>query len=322
MNVHSIRRLVSLPRGRTFQELLPVLLTLALAGCAAIFSSGPTALTFRSDPEGAQVLLNGVPHGTTPVVLELQADEDNIVTFRRAGCSDVTLPLETHVQAGFVILDLLAGIIGIAVDAATGEWKEFNDRTSYARLECSEEARPGPAILEVPAPVGPPAPGDPRARAQVPARAEPPERPVTPEEAAPGRAPGQAGFAGGRWTGTIAPRRGEGFQAAITLNDLALESRGGAVAGLATYTSGRTTCVYRLTVETWSGSRLGLHQSLESPQPRCAEGLRLVIDPVAGGALAVALEGPHGAVRASGLLQPTGCELIRGAWRPANCPPR
>ena len=122
----------------TKPPILIALATLVFLGCASILSSGPTSLTFGSDPDGAQVLVNGEPLGVTPVELELQADEEYIVTFRREGCEDTVVPLETHVQAGWVVLDILTGLIGVAVDAATGEWRAFDDNNPFVRLECGE----------------------------------------------------------------------------------------------------------------------------------------------------------------------------------------
>lgn len=96
---------------------------IALTGCATIFSSGPTRLDFISNPEGAEVWVSGRLLGTTPVMIELHANDQQIVTFRMDGCEDTTLPLQMHVQAGWVVLDILAGVIGVAIDAGTGEWK-------------------------------------------------------------------------------------------------------------------------------------------------------------------------------------------------------
>ena len=109
--------------------------------CASVFSSGPTELKFLSNPDGAEVWVNGKMFGHTPVSIELQADEQQLVTFRKEGCEDVTLPLQTHVQGGVVVLDIILGVVGVAVDAATGEWKEFNDDTPFAQLDCSAAAR-------------------------------------------------------------------------------------------------------------------------------------------------------------------------------------
>ncbi len=112
----------------------PIIL-LALAGCATIFSSGPTDLNFNSEPEGAQVLVNNEPLGTTPVMLELHANKKYVITFRKDGCKDATVQLDTHVQAGFVILDIFAPL-GLIIDLVTGEWKEFNDDTPFVTLDC------------------------------------------------------------------------------------------------------------------------------------------------------------------------------------------
>lgn len=280
----------------------------ALGGCAAIFSSGPTVLTFQSTPAGAQVLVNGVPRGTTPLVLELHADDEQIVTFRREGCRDVTVPLETHVQAGFVVLDILAGIIGIAVDAGTGEWKEFNERTPYAQLDCTGRERGG--VPDPPLPADPPPAVEPSADSA----GEPPGRRSEP----PLR--GEGSFPAGRWTGPLSPPGGTPFQAAITLNEIAPVRPGGAVAGLATYTRRSAACVYRLTVLSSAGNRLELDQALESTGVACAQGLVLVLERVSDGSLAATLRQTDGRTWAAGLLRPSGCEMIQGAWRPANCP--
>jgi len=124
-------------RSRYVRRGVALGIALASGGCASVFSSGPTELNFISNPDGAEVWVNGEMFGRTPLVIELQADEQQIVTFRKEGCSDTTLPLQTHVQGGAVVLDVILGVVGVAVDAATGEWKEFNDKTPFAQLDCS-----------------------------------------------------------------------------------------------------------------------------------------------------------------------------------------
>ncbi len=116
---------------------VPAVLACSTMGCAAILSSGPDPVFFNSAPEGAQVIVNGDNLGTTPVELELHPDVTYVITFRRDGCEDATTTLETHVQAGYAVLDVfLTGLIGVVVDAATGEWKAFNDGTHSIALQC------------------------------------------------------------------------------------------------------------------------------------------------------------------------------------------
>jgi len=129
-------------RARILLRGITICAALAPVGCASVLSSGPTALNFISNPDGAEVWVNGKMFGHTPVLIELQADEQQIVTFRKGGCEDMTLPLQTHVQGGVVVLDVILGVVGVAVDAATGEWKEFNDKAPFAQLDCSGPAPP------------------------------------------------------------------------------------------------------------------------------------------------------------------------------------
>lgn len=123
----------AMPR-KVMGTVLTASLTLVAAGCAAIFSSGPDPVDFRSDPAGADVIVNGQKLGETPVTLQLEPSKSYTVTFHRDGYQDVTTSLTTHVQAGWVVLDIMTGLIGVAVDAATGEWKAFDSGQHYVEL--------------------------------------------------------------------------------------------------------------------------------------------------------------------------------------------
>lgn len=111
----------------------------ALPACATIFNGGDQDLNFDSQPPEATVLVNGQAMGQTPVELDLDPSKSYTVTFRREGCEDITKQLTTHVGGGWVVLDIFAGLIGVAVDAATGNWKSFDDRQHYAELDCDGE---------------------------------------------------------------------------------------------------------------------------------------------------------------------------------------
>lgn len=103
-------------------------------GCAAIFNSGPEPVELASDPEGTEIFLNGEKMGSTPITLQLHAEKQHVITFRRPGYEDSTISLTTHVQPGWVVLDILAGVVGVAIDAATGEWKAFDSGRHFVTL--------------------------------------------------------------------------------------------------------------------------------------------------------------------------------------------
>lgn len=109
-------------------------MALCLAGCATIFSGGPDPVQFGSSPEGAEVIVNGKKMGVTPVTLKLEPSKTYVVTFRKEGFEDASATLNTHVSAGWVVLDIFAGVIGVAIDAATGDWKSFDEGQQYVEL--------------------------------------------------------------------------------------------------------------------------------------------------------------------------------------------
>lgn len=61
--------------------------------------------------------------GRTPLTLQLPADKQYLMSFRRSGYEDATVSLNTHAQAGWVVLDILAGMIGVAVDGGPARGK-------------------------------------------------------------------------------------------------------------------------------------------------------------------------------------------------------
>lgn len=117
------------------RRLLPCWLTLlATAGCATLFNSGQRAVAFSSNPTEAEVWIDGTRRGTTPISLELNNHRDATVTFRKEGHRDVVCELTAEVGAGWVILDVLGGLIPVIVDAATGKWRSLNSSVCNVNL--------------------------------------------------------------------------------------------------------------------------------------------------------------------------------------------
>lgn len=96
----------------------------ALSGCAAIFGSKEKDFDFNSNPVGATVTVDGQPAGTTPVRMHLSNLKDHVIVFHRDGYSDATCVLSRGTDAGWVILDVLGGLIPVIVDAATNSWSQ------------------------------------------------------------------------------------------------------------------------------------------------------------------------------------------------------
>ena len=64
--------------------------------------------------------------GVTPVALDLDNHNPHTVVFKRDGYHDIVCEIGATVGAGWVVLDILGGLLPVIVDAATGAWKSLD----------------------------------------------------------------------------------------------------------------------------------------------------------------------------------------------------
>lgn len=121
--------------GKLMQAGLSAALAAAVAGCGALFNGGPAKVTFTSSPEGAEVWINGMRRGTTPTVLDLQKNQDYTVVFKLPGHKDVATTISKKVGAGYVVLDVLGGLLPVIIDAATGSWFVLSTNAVHGTLD-------------------------------------------------------------------------------------------------------------------------------------------------------------------------------------------
>jgi len=115
-------------------------------GCAAIFTSGRGKIDATSNPVGAEVLVNGEKMGQTPVTLRLKTKGEYTIVIRKDGFKEQLFRVTNKVGAGWIVLDVLCGLIPVIVDAATDSWYVFNERSFNAELERNTQ-RPCPTPL-------------------------------------------------------------------------------------------------------------------------------------------------------------------------------
>jgi hypothetical protein len=119
-----------------FKKLILVVCLIALGGvftgCATLFKEKSRTVSFDSDPQGAEVYINGNRMGKTPFPLNLSNKTALTVTFKKEGYEDKTYIINTKLGAGWVILDCLGGFIPVIIDAVTENWS--NLETSEAKV--------------------------------------------------------------------------------------------------------------------------------------------------------------------------------------------
>jgi hypothetical protein len=111
---------------------------LCYTGCATIFSGSKADIDLNSEPQGAKVLVNGNNEGKTPIKIVLKKGKEYSIEFVKDGYESKTIRLTYGVGAGWIILDILSGLIGIIIDAATGNWNGFDLDSYKANLKPKE----------------------------------------------------------------------------------------------------------------------------------------------------------------------------------------
>jgi len=95
---------------------------ISVTGCATLFKQKSRTVSFDSDPQGAEIYINGNRMGRTPMPMNLSNLKTVTVTFKKEGYEDKTYIINTKVGAGWVILDCLGGFIPVIIDAVTENW--------------------------------------------------------------------------------------------------------------------------------------------------------------------------------------------------------
>ncbi len=119
---------------RSFMAAALVVLLLGLNSCAALFASKTSAVPMQTTPSGAEVWLDGNKMGTTPVSLDLSNKKSHIITFKHEGFEDATYTINNSVGAGWVVLDILGGLVPVIIDAATGSWYRLDAKVVNQNL--------------------------------------------------------------------------------------------------------------------------------------------------------------------------------------------
>lgn len=99
------------------------------SGCATIVNGRTQKVTVQTEPSGATASVAGVGSFTTPAVIPLDRDTDHVITFTKAGFHDRSVTLKRRLSGWAFGNIIFGGIIGIVIDAATGDWWYFDPET-------------------------------------------------------------------------------------------------------------------------------------------------------------------------------------------------
>jgi hypothetical protein len=120
---------------KALSAVLFFIVLLAASSCATLFKGTTEDVMFSSNPDPAEVWVNGAKLGLTPCTLNLETKKTYSVEFRKEGFATEIRTITNHVGAGWIILDVLGGLVPVIVDAATGAWYSFNQKNVDAVLK-------------------------------------------------------------------------------------------------------------------------------------------------------------------------------------------
>lgn len=120
---------------KTVSIMVLITFVFMLSNCATIFKGEYRDVRINSEPDDTQVYVNGEFQGRTPLKLELRPDESYTIEFRRKGYKTEVRQIKNKIGVGWIVLDVVFGLVPVLVDALTGAWYEFDQRYVNAILE-------------------------------------------------------------------------------------------------------------------------------------------------------------------------------------------
>ena len=106
-----------------------------LESCGTIFQGTKEQVNFDSGPGEAEVWVNGAKVGVTPCQIQLKRNEEYTIEFKKKGYETKSYHISNSVGAGWVVLDILGGLIPVVIDAATGGWHSLDQNSINATLQ-------------------------------------------------------------------------------------------------------------------------------------------------------------------------------------------
>jgi hypothetical protein len=107
---------------------------LFMTGCATLFKGNTERVNMQASPVQADVYINGQFMGKTPLQLKLQSKKEYAIEFRAEGYQPRVYNISNKVGAGWVILDVILGLVPVIVDAVTGAWYKLDQNNIDAVL--------------------------------------------------------------------------------------------------------------------------------------------------------------------------------------------
>lgn len=107
-----------------------------LSGCAGMISGKTQNVTFKSEPAEADVYVNGVIMGKTPLTANIKKGKEQMATIKKDGYKSVDIPLVTAFDMA-ALIGLVSYATPLTTDISQGTAYEFSP--SYYNIDLKKE---------------------------------------------------------------------------------------------------------------------------------------------------------------------------------------
>jgi len=126
--------------GKILAVLLTAGIVLPSVGCASIVAGGPDLVPVNSKPSGAEVKLDGVPIGKTPLLAPFDRTCEGVLTFELEGYEKKTVDVDKVPNGWFFGNFLWAPIwpvvpVGMIVDLCASNQGKYSTTPIYVELK-------------------------------------------------------------------------------------------------------------------------------------------------------------------------------------------
>lgn len=123
---------------------------LATAGCGVIFGGTRQSVRVESAPGAAMITTSpSTTTYTTPTTISLERRNNYTLTFEKEGYAPADLEIQRKLRGGILVLDILTGLVGVVVDAATGGWYKLEPKMATVSLERITDRDEGAETIEI-----------------------------------------------------------------------------------------------------------------------------------------------------------------------------
>ena len=105
-----------------------------ITGCATVYTKPADPVFFRSEPEGAEVYINGRYMGSTPLKIRLYSGPRYSVDFVKDGDETRCLRIESRTPPGWILLDLAGGLVPESIHTEINNYHSRRQVTVIAEL--------------------------------------------------------------------------------------------------------------------------------------------------------------------------------------------